>query len=168
MENTFTTYANQRKIVINRVMPSGTKEAYLCAYMKNIEAAAQNLKGEVAFKVYIYLLGNGNNFGVWFSPELIAKRYGVSADRIRKCFKELVEKGYLVEEGHNLYQFYEEPQTKKLPPLPSMKEKRVFIDSEGNNHFLTYEMVYNQFHGKTTDEDIQSFWNGLEVYREEE
>lgn len=157
MENTFTTYANQRKIVINRVMPSGTKEAYLCAYMKNIEAAAQNLKGEVAFKVYIYLLGNGNNFGVWFSPELIAKRYGVSADRIRKCFKELVEKGYLIEEGHNLYQFYEVPQKKTVIHLG--EEEKRYIPTDEGEVLMTYAALYKELKDDYPADFISNFWS---------
>lgn len=164
-----TTYANQKAITINRNLPQkGENRKFLTVHYDTITQASRNLSGEAAFKLYLYLLSNQDKYIDNFSPANFSKEFGISVDRCRKVFSQLEEVGYLIKSGNNEYQFYEEPQPKELPPLPSMLEQRVFIDSEGNKHLLTYEMVFNQFYGKTADEDIKKFWNSLELYKEEE
>ena len=164
----FKSHPNQRKILIHRNMPKEGAKDYLCVFNKPLYAAMKEISGEVALKLYIYLLTNKDNFEFWYSPAHFCGACAASPDAARRAMKQLIELGYVKELGGNKLEFYEEPQMKELPPLPSMIERRVFKDSEGNNRILTYEMIYKQFHGKGTDAEIQDFWNSLEVYKEVE
>lgn len=104
-----TTYTNQRTIIINRDLPREGEKKVLSAYYDNIVQASRLLAGEVAFKLYIYLLSNQNKDIDNFSPQKFANEFGISADRARKVFAQLEEAGYLVRTDVSNYQFYETP-----------------------------------------------------------
>ena len=75
----------------------------------SLERAARLLKGEVAFKLYLYLLCHDNHEQIIFSPKDFATNYCVSIDRTRKVFSQLIDAGYLVEIDEGSYIFYETP-----------------------------------------------------------
>ena len=75
----------------------------------SLERAARLLKGEVAFKLYLYLLCHDNHEQIIFSPKDFAANYCVSIDRTRKVFSQLIDAGYLVEIDEGSYIFYETP-----------------------------------------------------------
>ena len=85
--------AQQKHIKIKRqsvqkVKNNGRK--YLVAYQDNI----QNAMGELshsAFKVYIYLLFNKNNFILAYSPEYISKMANMCKQTSRKALKQLLD-----------------------------------------------------------------------------
>lgn len=77
------TYANQKAIIINRTLPKkGERKKFLSAYYDSITLAARTLSGEVAFKLYLYLLSNQDQYVDNFSPANFAADFGTSADRI--------------------------------------------------------------------------------------
>lgn len=157
-----TTYANQRAITINRTMPQkGTKKPFLAAYYDSITTASKLLTGEVAFKLYLYLLSNQDKHVDFFSPQKFANDFGVSADRCRKVFQQLEEAGYLEEVGKNEYQFYEMPRQQ-----PTIKveegEKRIVPRSDGSTKLMTYEQVYKELHNYYSPTMIDKLWAELE------
>ena len=108
-------YANQNMFQINRDMPAkGTQKKYLAIYQDNIFDAMQDLSGEAAIKVYIYLCSNQNSFNLDFSPKHCAMACGISENSARNATKQLIEKGYLVQDSKNHYQFSESPQKKPM------------------------------------------------------
>ena len=100
---------NQRTIIIcldnsyNEIV--GNRKAMRVS----LERAARLLKGEVAFKLYLYLLCHNNHEQIIFSPKDFAANYCVSIDRARKVFPQLIDAGYLVEIDEGSYIFYETP-----------------------------------------------------------
>ena len=81
------TYANQKAIVINRTLPKkGERKKFLSAYYDSITLAARTLSGEVAFKLYLYLLSNQDQYIDNFSPANFSSDFGTSVDRTRKVF----------------------------------------------------------------------------------
>lgn len=105
-----TIYANQRTITINRDIPTGDREKkVLFAYYDNIVQASNLLAGEVAFKLYIYLLSSQDKDVYSFSPQKFANEFSISADRARKVFAQLEKAGYLIRTDVSNYQFYETP-----------------------------------------------------------
>ena len=65
------TFANQNIFEINRDMPAkGAKRPYIAIYNDNLFGAMQELSGEAAIKLYIYLAANQNGFNLNFSPKL--------------------------------------------------------------------------------------------------
>ena len=67
------TFANQNIFEINRDMPAkGAKRPYIAIYNDNLFGAMQELSGEAAIKLYIYLAANQNGFNLNFSPKHFA------------------------------------------------------------------------------------------------
>lgn len=103
---------NQRTIIIcldqlHNDWGEDRKEAN--TFSKSIERASKSLKGEVPFKLYLYLLFKNNHGKIIFSPQDFANHYGVSIDRARRTFSQLEEAGYLVEIDERNFIFYETP-----------------------------------------------------------
>lgn len=162
-----TTYSNQRAILINRDMPAkGSGRKFLSAYYDNISKASRLLSGEVAFKLYLYLLSNQDKYVDNFSPQNFSNDFGVSVDRTRKVFEQLEEAGYLVKTASNEYQFYEVPQKKYAFVNPYETEKRLVQTTDG---FI--EITYAAFRDEAkasgwTDKDIEITWNRSELMEE--
>lgn len=160
-------YANQNIFQINRDMPAkGTQKKYLAIYQDNIFDAMQELSGEAAIKVYIYLCSNQNNFNLDFSPKHCAMACGISENSARNATKQLIEKGYLVQDSKNHYQFSESPQ--KKPIIQIGKEERRYVPTDEGRKLLTYAEVYRLLKedGKP-DEQISQLWHSWPIAEEE-
>ena len=75
------TYANQRRININREIPKGTKESkrsYMIAYNDNINDAMKNISKVSTLKAYLYLIQNTNNYYFALSTQDISNTTGIS------------------------------------------------------------------------------------------
>ena len=85
---------------------------YLCCYSDTLYAAMKNLTHS-AFKVYICLISNSNDYVLSYSPQHISDLTGLCVKTCRDGLKELIEKKYvvIVEGKQSLYTFYERPQT---------------------------------------------------------
>ena len=93
----FETFPNQKQVKIIREKVLESKEngrPYLIAYLDNLKEAMLLLT-PAAFKVYVCLLFNANNFKLRFSPENIHKMTGLCKDTIRKAMTQLERMGYV-------------------------------------------------------------------------
>lgn len=151
-------YANQKLIVIHRNIPEkNTKEPYLCIHTDRIETAAKNLNN-TAFKLYMYLVCNANNFKLEFSPQFISNTYGISLTSARRAIQELIDAGYVVEESGNRYEFYEVPQKKEK--IEFVKEKRAFKMPDGTIRYFTYKEVLEINEGDVAETNAD--WEGAD------
>lgn len=161
------TFANQNIFEINRDMPAkGAKRPYIAIYNDNLFGAMQELSGEAAIKLYIYLAANQNGFNLNFSPKHFALECGMSENNARAAAKQLMEKNYLVQDDTNHYKFYEVP--KKSIEFINRKdnERRLAKTTDG---FI--EITYAAFREETkasgwTDKDIDDNWETFEVVEE--
>lgn len=104
-------FPNQYSIVINREAvknSSGKNRPYLIVYNDNLTTAMKKLSG-TAFKVYIYLISNKDNYKLKYSPQAIANEIGIGKDSARKALKEFEAKRYIIpdREHPSSLQFYE-------------------------------------------------------------
>ena len=157
------TFPNQRVITINRNIPNKSKDKkpFVMIYCSAIDQASKNLKGQVAFKLWLYLAGNTDGYTEAFSPQAIKDRLGVSLDSARDAFKQLVQKKYLVlEEGtKNRYQFYEKPKCN----LSAIEVKKRFADEDEKEVHLTYqELLEAVGYDKKQADDL---WSEAEIVK---
>jgi len=100
------TYANQKVIVLGHLNdivshPGDTTPFLKATKWDPIKNAMRILNGN-AFKLWIYLL-SWEGKGVYeFSPANLAKELKMSDEGARNARKELIDKGYLVEDGNRL------------------------------------------------------------------
>lgn len=102
-------YANQKQITIKRELVQGSKkysQPYLIAYQRNLEDAMKELN-PTAFKVYICLLCNKNNYPIEYSPEHISNVAGICKDSARRSLTQLEDCGYLKKIDEHKYIFRE-------------------------------------------------------------
>lgn len=119
------TYPNQStlKIIRNNVNTgTGKERPFLIAYQDTLKEAMTKLNG-TAFKVYLFLLFNRDQFVLAYSPKYISKEIGICADSVRSAFKQLEAKGY-IENYKGKHTFYEVP--------------RRASSSQTNNHQTNY------------------------------
>ena len=145
---------NQKIIRVNRekvdkVASNG--RLYLIAYQDNLFTAMKELS-HTAFKVYIYLLFNKDGYSVAYSPEYIHKQANICKETARKAFRELIDKGYILERERG-YEFYEYPQYKKT--IQPIGEVREFIDSDTGEVF---HYSYNQLISIVGKEQANILW----------
>lgn len=105
------TYPNQRMIHIHREQ---AKSDFLGIKNVNWQAASRDL-GAHALRLYLYLAANADNYTLALSPADIRQTIGMPISTYRDQFMVLVDKGYLVPNGSNRYDFYEVPQTRCAP-----------------------------------------------------
>lgn len=139
-------YPNQKMIYVNREMPKQTKEnkrSYMIAYNDNIEAAMQVITKISSFKLYIYLLGNTDNYHFALSTQDVADRCGINIKSAKEAVNDLIEKGYLVLREKKTYDFYEVAQ-KEIEPTEEVKKE---FKVNGVATLLTYEELVNTCSG---------------------
>ena len=134
-----TTSPNQRIFTIRRDMPKQSKDnkrPYMIAYTDAIEEAGRNLSTVGAFKVYLYMISNQDNYRFGCSPQDIADKYGISLKTAKDGIDKLIENGYLISTGKNTYEFHERPVEIGLEPVEEVRKK--FRTKKGNVIELTY------------------------------
>ena len=84
--------------------------------MFNKEALMASLRNLLPneLKVFIYLASNQSGFVTALSTEYIAEVIGANKDGVRVAIRGLIEKGYLVKNHGNYYDFYEVPQCDEM------------------------------------------------------
>ena len=81
------TSPNQRVITINRDIPKkDSSKPFAYIYIEAIQAASINLQGETAFKLFMYLSSNKDNYTFAWSPKAFGEAYGVSDKSARDAF----------------------------------------------------------------------------------
>ena len=99
---------NQRIIYIQRISADVRKD-YFKIGNSQLDKAAADLSGN-AFKLYIYLADNQNNYKLELSSKHFIQWSGTSDSTYDRAFKELKDKGYLIKapDKKNIYLFVEE------------------------------------------------------------
>ena len=100
------TVPNQRTVRIHRERVSTD---FLGIKNENWKAAARDL-GAQSLLLYMYLAANKDNFSLALSRAAIGQCVAMPAQTYRDQFLKLVDKGYLVQTGGNVYDFYEVPR----------------------------------------------------------
>ena len=103
-------YSNQRSIKINKEKTDNIN-LYAKVNLNALETAMQVLSSN-GFKIWMYLAKNQNGYCFNLSAVDLLLKCGLSDSTYRKCFKELCEKGYLIQKAGRKthYDFYEMPQ----------------------------------------------------------
>lgn len=73
--------------------------------------AASRTLGPHALRLYLYLAANADNYTLALSPAALSRDVGMPRSTYHDQFHRLVDYGYLVKCGGNLYDFYETPQS---------------------------------------------------------
>ncbi len=100
------TVPNQRVVNVHRERAVSN---FLGILNENWQYAARDL-GAHALMLYLYLASNADHFQLALSPTAIRNTIGMPPQTYRDQFEKLVMKGYLVQTGGNVYEFYERPQ----------------------------------------------------------
>lgn len=100
------TYPNQRVINIHR---EAAKSDFLGIKNTNWQAAARDL-GAHALMLYLYLASNADGYNLALSPAAIRQAIAMPRSTYQDQFVKLIDRGYIVQESGNVYNFYETPQ----------------------------------------------------------
>ena len=144
-------YANQKTFTIHRIIPERGGGQFLQIYSKNIAEASRTLT-PVAFKLYLYLASNQDNYTKDYSPRDFSNLYGVSYDAARKAPQALIDAGYLVQTDNGV-EFFETPQERR-PRLDIQPERRSY-----KGQLFTYKEVYEELSDNLMEEEIKEIWN---------
>lgn len=103
----FVSYPNQKFAFIHR---TGRGNSFLQISKENWYAASRDL-GAYGLQLYLFFVGNEDNFKCYFSPAAIQNLLGMSRSTYHRHFNDLIQKGYLVQrKDSNTYDFYEVSQ----------------------------------------------------------
>jgi len=119
------TFPNQRMVRIHR---EKIESDFLGIKNENWMAASRIL-GATAFRLYIYLAANADNYTLALSPAAIAQEIGMAKSTYHDQFKKLESLGYLVKSHGNTYEFYEVPQSATQPSKKSASLGQDFENS---------------------------------------
>lgn len=129
-------FANQRTIEI--VSSSGTNtvsKPYGIVTRREQQIAYHILddkRNSTPIMLFFELALHQNGHKSDFSPASLSKQYGISADRWRKAFSILVDKGYLTETGRNHYIFNSLPERYKDVVFSEVGDNSNKIQPENN------------------------------------
>lgn len=110
-----TTYPNQRTVRIHR---EAVKSDFLGIKNENWQAASRDL-GAHGLRLYLYLACNADNYNLALSPSDARQKVGIPRSTYADQFQVLLDKGYLVLNHGNHYDFYEVPATRSCLRTPS-------------------------------------------------
>lgn len=175
---------NQKLIKVNKKPTKNAIHAQI--NMEALEASAQRLQAG-AFKLWVYMAKNQNNYEFALSSKDCNDRFGIGIKQYNNAVAELKEKGYLVEVDKDIYIFNEvsvitkEDNENKTENSVITKEDNAVITKEdndvitkGNNALLPKEIRNitdntNNITSNITDAfDLTSKSNGGDVPEEEE
>ena len=122
------TYPNQRVINIHR---EAAKSDFLGIKNENWQAAARDL-GAHALMLYMYLAANAEGYNLALSPAAIRQAIAMPRSTYQDQFVKLIDRGYIVQESGNVYNFYETPQ-------PSHANIQTSITTQKTNDVLNFE-----------------------------
>lgn len=137
MNNIYKTSPNQKTVTVKKE-PTDKQHYYTSINLQALELAAIDLKAG-AFKLWIYLAKNQNNYTFGLSNKAAFEYFGIKKDQYDSAVKELIEKGYLIQDKKNKYIFNEIKNGKK--PQKEMEksttEKVVFpLEKQYNNNTI--------------------------------
>lgn len=115
------TYPNQRTVRIHR---EAAKSDFLGIKNENWQAASRDL-GAHGLRLYLYLASNADGFNLALSPADARQKVGIPRSTYGDQFQVLLDKGYLVQNHGNTYDFYEVPVPRSglRSPCPGTQDK---------------------------------------------
>ena len=133
--------------------------------IEEIREAAKKLSPS-ALKLYLYFVENEDGWEFNFSPKDFQKRYDVAESTSRNAKRELIDKGYIIEEKNNHFTFYSNPQD-GLIKIDELRKELIRIA----NHIKEYDIeLYEYFNSealKTKDlPEIDKREKGIELLKE--
>lgn len=100
-----TTYPNQKIIKINKA--KANKENTYSIINNDCLFSAMRELTHNELKVFLYLASNQNEYTFALSTNDLAEKTGASKRKIQEAVNSLIEKGYIVCQQGNLYDFLE-------------------------------------------------------------
>jgi hypothetical protein len=100
---------NQRIVTINKAL-CNEQNIYTKINIAALNQAAASLVSKGGFKLWIYLAKNQDKYKLELSSADFIKWSGLSRTSYQTAFDELLQQGYLREQGGNHYIFNELPQ----------------------------------------------------------
>lgn len=101
--------ANQLLIKIGHNRKIANKDnPYAVFNLEILQKAMRNLDGG-SFKLWLYIQKNQNDFEFALSQKA-CEEFGLKKDSYRRAKDELITKGYLRDQGNDVYEFVEEPE----------------------------------------------------------
>ena len=131
---------NQKRIYIERVSDTVRKD-FLKVSNQSLNLAMYNLKPST-FMLWIYFTDNANGYTLDLYPVDFCNKTGLSDSTYRRAFKELVDKGYLLEHRtmKNTYMFRQISDYAEAPDqINSINEK----DFESMKNEFIYKNDYD-------------------------
>lgn len=117
-------FPNQNKVVIKKRKTEG--EPFIMLEQKDMWQAVKILTYS-AYKLYLYINQNCDEFEFWLSPKHVQEITGISKSSFDRAKAELIEKGYLVQKGNTFYSF-----SNREDSLISYEELKKKINKVGN------------------------------------
>lgn len=164
------TYPNQRVINIHR---EAAKSNFLGIKNENWQAAARDL-GAHALMLYLYLASNADGYNLALSPAAIRQAIAMPRSTYQDQFVKLIDRGYIVQESGNVYNFYETPQPSHANIQPSITIQKtvdelnfeecsldVSCDDRAASNVPTEDREINNNENQTNNQRINN--NGLIV-----
>ena len=111
---------NQKVITIGCKEPCDKKNLYTMTNLDTLQEAMKNLKGE-SFKLWCYLQKNQEGFKLELSQKA-CEGWGIKKDAYYSGVNTLINEGYLIQTGEDLFTFSEKP---KKPVANSEKPKSI-------------------------------------------
>lgn len=132
------TVPNQRIIKINK-SPTDKQHLYTTNNLQALFEAMRNLTSFCGFKLYMYLAKNQNNYDLALSSTDFCECAGCSMTAYNTAFKELVDKGYLIQKAgtSNIFTFVDRVGNKEI----EIKTQEVKIKNE--KKLTTYKPQLN-------------------------
>ena len=131
----YTTSPNQKTITVCKEL-CDNQHYYTMINLNALECAAIDLKSG-AFKLWVYLAKNQNNFTFGLSNKAVAEQFGIKKDQYDNAVKELIEKGYLIETAKNIYQFKELSEKATIKSGKKLQSKVVETNTEKRENPIT-------------------------------
>ena len=130
MENIkFNIVPNQRIFVIHR---EDKGNSFISINKNNYSKAYRDMSSTpAALGLYIWLVGNQNNYKFAFSPQAIENQLGMARSSCHSAVKKLEELGYLVQrENSNVYDFYEVTTKDKEMDRKTVESEMIFFEDQ--------------------------------------
>ena len=132
--------------------------------IEEIREAAKNLSPS-GLKLYLYFVENEDGWEFNLSPKDFQNRYDVAESTYRNAKRELIDKGYIVEEDKNHFTFYSNPED-GLISLDDLRKEIIKIAG----HIKEYDInVYNYFNEEAlktkTLNEIEKRKAGIELLK---
>ena len=140
-------YPNQSRVTIHKRRWEGY---YLMIGFEEIQMAASDLTHS-GLKLYLYLAQNVDEYEFLLSPKDVMNHYPMSKSSFDRAKKELIEKGYMVQNGNNSFAFYANKEDSSF----SIRDK----EKEISNILGTYMAIFGEDAAKKKLEEVKQIKN---------